>query len=140
MSGCDYPVLIGTSKDATYAGLMDSCICGCGGGACIPQREYDRQRTDPLSVMELRQMIRFSVNGKCGYSLGDALKKQYTGLDERDAKMFVDCKSSISIRLEVRPVAPVRSNDCLESRLQWLPYEKWTRQVGADSRISLIRH
>ena len=82
---------------------MDSCICGCGGGACIPQREYDRQRTDPLSPQELQAMILFRVNGRCGYPLADALKKQYTGLDGRDERMFADFKSSISIRLEVRP-------------------------------------
>ena len=99
-------MLIEISKAATYAGPMDSCICGCGGSACIPQREYDRQQTDPLSVLELQEMIRFSVNGKCGYSLRDALNKWYAGLDGRDEKVFVDSKSEISIRLEVRPAAP----------------------------------
>ena len=77
-------------------------MCGCGGGACIPQREYDRPRTDPLPQYELQEMILFNVGGKCGYPLVDTFKKQYTGLDGRDEKMFVDSKSSISIRLEVR--------------------------------------
>ena len=99
-------MLIEIFKNATHAGPMDSCICGCGGSACIPQREYDRQQTDPLSALELQEMIRFSVNGKCGYPLRDALNKWYTGLDERDEKMFVNSRSSISIRLEVRPAAP----------------------------------
>jgi hypothetical protein len=80
------------------------CICdrGCGRGACIPQRDYDRQRTDPLTEGDLQEMILFSVGGKCGYPLADALKKRYTGLDGRDSKVFVGFKSSISIRLEVR--------------------------------------
>ena len=86
---------------------MDSCICGCGGSACIPQREYVRQRTDPVSETELQEIIRFSVNGICGYPLGDALEKQYTGLDEKDERMFICSRSSISMRLEVRPAASV---------------------------------
>ena len=86
---------------------MDSCICGCGGGACIPQREYVRLRSDAVSETELQEIIRFNVNGKCGYPLGDALKKQYTGLDEKDDRMFICSRSSISMRLEVRPAASV---------------------------------
>lgn len=46
-------------------------------------------------------MILFSVDGRCGYSLGDALRKAYTGLDGRDDKLFGGFKSSISIRVEV---------------------------------------
>ena len=49
-------------------------------------------------------MILFDVGGKCGYPLMDALKKRYTGLDGRDNKVFVGFKSSISIRVEVRPM------------------------------------
>ena len=60
-------------------------------------------------------MILFRVNGKCGYPLGDALKTRYTGLDESDEKMFVDSKSSISIRLEVRRTASTQMNAGLES-------------------------
>ena len=110
---------------------MESCVCGCDGSACIPQREYERPRTDPLSEDELQEMITFSVHGVCGYPLKDALRKQYTGLDGRDDKMFVTCKSSISIRLEVCPPPSAQANNGPESCLQWLPYEKWTKQVGA---------
>ncbi|KAF9653230.1 hypothetical protein BDM02DRAFT_3107779 [Thelephora ganbajun] len=98
-------------KSAHPDTLMSYCICGCGGGACIPQRDYDRPRADPLTRSELREMIPFSVNKKCGYPLKDALQKLYTGLDGRDDKMFVSSKSSISIRVE------------------WLPYDKWTKQI-----------
>ena len=77
-------------------------MCGCGGGACIPRREYDGQCPRPLFTNEV---ILFSVNGKCGYPLGEALEKQYAGLDGSDDKMFVDSGSSISIRLEVGPIA-----------------------------------
>jgi len=115
----------------------DHCICGCGGGACIPQREYERLGTDPLSQDELQEMIPFRVNGKCGYSLVDALKKQYLGLEGRDDKMFTSSKSSISIRLEVGPPAPAQSDGGLESCLQWLPYEKWTKQAGVDPHVPL---
>ena len=85
---------------------MDSCLCdrGCGQGACIPQLEYERHSTDKISDDALREMILFSVGGRCGYPLADALKKRYTGLDGRDGKVFVGFKSSISIRLEVRPM------------------------------------
>ena len=89
-------------KDLTGTTPMESCMCGCDGGACIPQREYHRKRTDPISRDQLQEMILFKVNGKCGYSLIDALKGYYTGLDGRDDRMFVDFKSSISMRLEVR--------------------------------------
>jgi hypothetical protein len=119
---------------------MEFCVCGCGGGPCIPQREYERQRTDPLREEDLQEMIRFSVKGRCGYPLEDALKKRYAGLDRRDDKMFVDCKSSISIRAEVRPAPLVRFYDGPKSYSQWLPYVKWTKQVGADSRVSLHGH
>ena len=120
-----------------YVMSMESCICGCNGGACIPQREYDRQRTDPLSHNELQGMIPFRVNGNCGYPLKDALRKHYTGLDGRDEKMFIDFKSSISIRLEVGLPLSARFDDGHESCSQWLPYGKWTKQVGAEPHVSL---
>ena len=76
----------------------EPCVCGCGGGACIPQREYDGQNQHAV-----QEVIRFSVNGKCGYPLKQALEKEYTGLDGRNNVISVDSKSSFSIRLEVRP-------------------------------------
>ena len=124
MLRCDFPVLIEIPKGATYVTFTESCLCGCDGGACIPQREYERPRTDPLSQDELQEMILFSVKGVCGYSLVNALKKQYSGLDGRDDKMFVGSKSSISIRLEVRSSSSTGLNGGLESSLQWPPYEK----------------
>lgn len=84
-------------------------MCGCDRGACIPQRDYQRIRTDPLSEDELQEMILFSVNGVCGYPLADALKKRYTGLDKSGEKMFVSFKSSVSLRLEVGPSTPTQS-------------------------------
>lgn len=93
---------------------MDFCVCGCGGLPCIPQREYERQRTDPLASHQLEEIIPFSVNGACGYPLKNGLKKIYTNLDGRDDKMFVNFKSSISIRVEVRSSVLVLSNRGLE--------------------------
>jgi len=83
-----------TPKDTT---VVDSCICGCAGGACIPQRTD----TSPLHVPQ--ETILFNTNGKCGYPLVDALQERYTGLGGRDDTMFVDCKSYISLGFEVRP-------------------------------------
>jgi len=105
MIKCHCTVVTEMSKDVADSTLTNSCMCGCSGGACIPQREYERQRIHPLSQSDLQEMVLFSVNGKCGYPLVDALRKQYRGLDGRDDKMFVDFKSSISLRLEVRPPA-----------------------------------
>lgn len=85
-------------------------------------------------------MILFRVDGECGYPLKDALKKRYTGLDGRDDKMFGDSKSSISIRLEVSLTSSARLEVDLESHSQWLPYGRWTKQVGTESRISLHGH
>jgi len=119
---------------------VDSCVCGCGGGACIPQREYDGQRTDPLFQRTTQEVILFSVNGKCGYPLENALKERYTGLDRRENSILVDSKSSISIRLEVRSSVLVWSNDSLKSRLQWLPYEGWSAPVSTSSLISSCGH
>ena len=86
-------MLMKTSKDIT---ITDSCRCGCGCNACIPQR------TDTPSRHVPQETILFSVNGKCGYSLVDALKERYTGLDRRGDKMFVHRRSYISLGLEVR--------------------------------------
>ena len=72
----------------------------------------------------------FSVNGVCGYPLADALKKEYHGLDGRDDKIFTKSGYSISIRVEVCSSGSTQSNDGLKSCLQWLPYEKWAKQVG----------
>ena len=41
------------------------------------------------------------MNGKCGYSVRDALDKRYAGLDGRDDHMFVGFKSAIAVRFEV---------------------------------------
>ena len=73
------------------------------------------EKMDPLSTNELQEMIRFSVNGKCGYPLRDVMKEQYTGRDGRDDKMFIG--PVISIRLGVRPAALAQSSCDLESCL-----------------------
>jgi len=85
---------------------------------------------------ELREIL-FSVNGKCGYPLGDALKKQYTTLDGWDDEMFDTPGSTINIRLEVRPPASMRSIGGIKPFRQWLPYQGWGAQVGVGTLISL---
>ena len=114
---------------------MESCVCGCGGGACIPQREYDKQKAGPLLQHTMLEVVLFSVNGKCGYPLGNALKGQYAGLDRRDNKILLDSEPSISIRLEVRPSVSSWSNDGLKLHFQWMPYEGWSAPVSTGSLI-----
>ena len=75
--------------------------------------------------------------GRCDYPLIDALKKQYAGFDGRDDRVLVGSKSSISLRLEVRLMDWRNRAIFLNPAFQWLPYEKWTRQVGVESCISL---
>jgi len=89
-------------KGVAYATRVDSCMCGCGWGACIPQRRY--QQGAALHPHERREIL-FSVNGKCGYLLAGALKKQYTGLDGKDERVFTDFGPTANIILEVRPPA-----------------------------------
>ena len=84
------------SERVTYDTPMGSCICGCGGGACIPQRKYGTFRTH-----EKQTMVLFSVNGKCGVPLTDALNEHHVGLDRRDDNIYF--RATITIRLEVRP-------------------------------------
>ena len=124
------------SDGTTYDMSIDSCVCRCGGGACIPQRRYIGRGPSVLPQHELQEMVLFSVNGKCGYSLVDALKEQYDGLDGKDDKPFHESTTSFAMRLEVCLSPPARSNN-LNSRLQWLPYDKWSKKVGAEPRASL---
>ena len=65
--------------------------------AGILQCEYRRQRTDPHSTRSVGY-----VNGGCGFPLRGVLFEQYTGLDGRDYRTFVDLRSSSMIRFEVR--------------------------------------
>ena len=94
------------SGHATYGTPEDSCICGCGGGACIPQRKYAPRTGFPAFFPHEQETIFFSVNGKCGYPLENALKKQYAYLDGGYEKVVVSSTSSTTIRLEVRPFPP----------------------------------
>ena len=88
----------------------------------------------PLPPNELREIL-FRVNGKCGYPLDGALKKQYTGLDGRDDKAFDNPGPTADIRLEVCSSASARSDENIESLSQWLPYPGWGAQVGTDPFI-----
>jgi len=80
-------------------------VCGCQYGGCVPQRRYETPRHDPASEHERGALITFSVNGKCGFSVRNALDKRYAGLDGRDDHMFVGFKSAVAVRFEVS-VAP----------------------------------
>jgi len=58
------------SASVTYAGPMDDCILrhGCGRGACIPQRKYDRGRIDPLTEVEFGSNTPVSMEGMTRFS------------------------------------------------------------------------
>ena len=65
----------------------------------VPQRSYNRgtqqsgfERLDPVS---------FSVVGLPGINMGDALRKQFTGLDGRDKPVLNDANAAIACRLLV---------------------------------------
>jgi len=79
----------------------DICVCGCQYGGCVPQRRYENPRNDLVSEYERGALITFSVNGKCGFSVRNALDKRYAGLDGRDDHMFVGFKSAVAVRFEV---------------------------------------
>jgi len=80
--------------------IRPTCICGCGGSACIRQRPYRRPKGDPLADDHIGELITFQVHGQCGMPLMSALRCVYSGLSGRDDPMFVGSRSSISIRLE----------------------------------------
>jgi len=65
----------------------------------VPQRPYDHGRRQwdfkPL------EPVPFSVNGLYGINMGDALRKQFTGLDGRDDQVLEDTTGVISCRLMV---------------------------------------
>jgi len=90
---------------------MPTCICGCNGTPCIPQRPYRRPKGDPLEEHRLGELITFQVHGKCGIPLERALRCVYGGLAERDDPMFVGSRTSISIRIE------------------WLGCQPWAQQM-----------
>jgi hypothetical protein len=91
--------------------MWPTCICGCGGGPCIPQRPYRRPKGDTLDDYRVGELITFEMFGQCGMPLKSALHRQYKGLSGRDDPMFVGSRSSISIRLE------------------WLDCPPWTQQM-----------
>ena len=66
----------------------------------VPQRDYDHGRKQ--RNFERLAPIFFSVNGRPGINLGDALRKTSTGLDGRDDPVLQEATSTISCRLLVR--------------------------------------
>ena len=84
--------------------MWPTCVCGCGGSACIYQRPYRRPKGDPLEDDRLGELVTFRVHGQCGIPLKAALRGQYGGLSGRDDPMFVGSRTSISIRLEASPI------------------------------------
>jgi hypothetical protein len=86
--------------------IWSTCICGCGGSACLRQRPYRRPKGDALEDHRLGELITFKVHGQCGMPLKNALLGMYSGLSGRDDPMFVGSRTSISIRLEFPDCSP----------------------------------
>jgi len=66
----------------------------------IPQKIYNYGRKQWYFTPS--EPISFSVNGRLGVNMGDALRKRFTDLDGRDELVLQDTRSGISCRLSVR--------------------------------------
>ena len=65
----------------------------------IPQRDYDHGRKQ-RNFKQLEPIF-FSTYGRPGINLGDALRKEFGGLDGRDDPMLRGAGGAISCRLLV---------------------------------------
>lgn len=65
----------------------------------VPQRDYDHGRKQ-WSFKQLKS-VSFSVRGRLGINLGDALRKTFEGLDSRDDPVLQDASGAISCRFMV---------------------------------------
>jgi len=97
----------------------------------IPQRLYenghrqcDFRQSDPIS---------FSVYGVPGINMGDAFRKHFTGLDDRDDPMFQTTAKTISCRFLVCFFFSIlsTSSDLMSTQVPWLP---GTLSSGEDHR------
>ena len=65
----------------------------------VPQRNYDHGRKQ--WNFKASEPIYFSVNGLPGMNMRDALRKTFTGLDDRDDPVLQETSGAISCRLLV---------------------------------------
>jgi hypothetical protein len=65
----------------------------------VPQRGYDRGRNQ--SSFKRLRTVYFSVDGRPGINVGDALRKTFKGLDGRDDPVLQDAAGAISCRFLV---------------------------------------
>ena len=86
----------GGQQSATSPPLVTAPPLNC---IKVPQRNYDHGRRQ--SGFERSEPISFSVNGRVGINMGDALRKEFTGLDGRDDPVLQEAASAISCRLLV---------------------------------------
>jgi hypothetical protein len=63
----------------------------------VPQKDY---RSKQWSSKRLNP-VSFSVNGRPGVNMGDALRKTFVGLDGQDDPVLTDATGAISCRLLV---------------------------------------
>ena len=71
----------------------------------VPQRGYDYGRKQ--WNFERSEPISFSVNGRPGINMGDALRKSFAELDGRDDPVLQDAQGAISCRLLVSCGSPL---------------------------------
>jgi len=82
----------------------------------VPQRSYDHGRKQ-WSFKRL-ESVSFSVGGRPGINLGDALHKTFEGLDNRDDPVLQDASGAISCRF-LFPGYPANSGPCQINTLDW---------------------
>jgi len=82
----------------------------------VPQRDYD-QRRKQWSFKQL-EPISFSVDGRPGVNMGDALQKKFENLDGRDDPMLQNTSGAISCRF-LFPGYPANGGSCQIHALDW---------------------
>jgi len=65
----------------------------------VPQKSYDHGRKQ--SNFKRLKPVSFGVGGRPGVNLGNALRKEFVGLDGRDEPVLQDAAGAISCRLLV---------------------------------------
>ena len=106
--GSDVTTDVNSTLSLSTVGGTDagSCLCGCGGDPCVPQRRYAIAGHTSFTG----ETILFRVNGECGIPLRDALARNFTALEGRDDFVLPgEVGSSLSVRLGVSICFPVTS-------------------------------
>ena len=94
-------------------------------GLIVPQPVYRA----PAQFSPLRP-IKFSENGQHGMNLGNALKKNFAGLANRDVRPVIsETAKKVTIRVNVRSHNRPSSDAYSPAPAQWPGYEAWSTLV-----------